>query len=63
MLEKIMDAYTFAGCNQSALYISASERLYEINHSPELAHQLAILFIGNNDLEKGRLVPSDGFSG
>ena len=52
LLEKIIDTYTFAGCNQSALYLTASERLYEINQSSELAHQLAKLFIGKNDLEK-----------
>jgi len=52
LLEKIIDAYTFAGCNQSAFYITVSERLYEIDPSSELAHQLAVLFIGRNDLEK-----------
>jgi len=52
LIEKIVDTYTFAGCNQSALYIAASERLYEINQSSELAHQLAVLFIGKNDLKK-----------
>ena len=52
LLEKIIDTYTYAGCNQSALYITASERLYEINQSSDLAHQLAMHFIGKNDLEK-----------
>ena len=51
-LEKIIDSYTAAGCNQSALYLTVSERLFELNHSSELAHQLAVLFIGRNDLEK-----------
>ena len=52
MLEKIIDAYTFAGCKQSALYSTASEKLYEIAPSSQSAHQLAVLFIGRNDLEK-----------
>ena len=52
LLEKIIDAYTFAGCNQSALYITASEELYKINPGSESAHQLAVLFIGRNDLEQ-----------
>jgi hypothetical protein len=51
-LEKIIDAYTFARCDQSALYLSANERLYELNPGSELAHKLAVLFIGQNDLEK-----------
>jgi len=52
LIEKIIDAYTLAGCNQSALYLAASEKLYEIDQSSELAHQLALLFIGKDDLEK-----------
>lgn len=52
LINKIIDAYTFAGCNQSALYLTASEKLYEIDQSSELAHKLAVLFIGKNDLEK-----------
>jgi Flp pilus assembly protein TadD len=52
LLVKIADAYTSAGCNQSALYITVSEGLYKIDPSSELAHQLAVLFIGRNDLEK-----------
>jgi len=52
LLKKIADAYTSAGCNQSALYITVSEGLYKIDPSSELAHQLAVLFIGRNDLEK-----------
>jgi tetratricopeptide (TPR) repeat protein len=52
LLEKMINSYTFAGCNESALYIAASEKLYEIDPGPESAHQLAMLFIGRNDLEK-----------
>jgi len=52
LLEKIINSYTFAGCNKSALYTSASEKLYEIDPGSESAHNLALLFIGRNDLEK-----------
>ncbi|MDF1575867.1 MAG: hypothetical protein P1P86_11825 [Bacteroidales bacterium] len=52
LLEKITKAYTYAGCGQSALYIAASEKLYEIDPGPEPAHQLALLFIGRNELDK-----------
>ena len=52
LLEKVVNSYTFAGCKQSDLYVAASEKLYEIDPSSESAHQLAVLFIGRNDLEK-----------
>jgi len=52
LLEKVINSYTFAGCKQSDLYVAASEKLYEIDPGSELAHQLAELFIGRNDLEK-----------
>jgi len=52
LLKTIIEAYTFGGCKQSALYASASENLYELDPNSESAHQLAVLFIGKNDLEK-----------
>jgi tetratricopeptide (TPR) repeat protein len=52
LLEKIIDSYSFAGCNESALYTAASEKLYEVDPGSESAHKLAMLFIGKNDLEK-----------
>ncbi|MCD4709740.1 MAG: hypothetical protein K8R52_02765, partial [Bacteroidales bacterium] len=52
LLEKVINSYTFAGCTQSDLYIAASEKLYEIDPGPESAHNLAMLFISRNDLEK-----------
>lgn len=51
-LEKIIKAYTFADCDQSELCIAASEKLYELEPGPERAHQLALFFIGRNNLEK-----------
>lgn len=52
LLEKVINSYTFAGCKESELYILASEELFEINPGPESAHQLAMLFISRNDLER-----------
>ncbi|RLD91095.1 MAG: hypothetical protein DRJ29_14550 [Bacteroidetes bacterium] len=52
LLEKVITSYTFAGCKQSDLYALASEKLYEIDPGPESAHQLAMLFISRNDLER-----------
>jgi hypothetical protein len=52
LLKKIIHSYSYAGCEQSALYTSASEKLYELEPGSESAHQLALLFISRNDLEK-----------
>ena len=52
LLEKMINYYTSAGCKQSDLYVAASEKLFEVAPSPESAHNLAVLFIGRNDLEK-----------
>ncbi len=52
LLEKVIKFYTSAGCKQSDLYAIASENLYEIDPGSESAHQLAMLFISRNDLER-----------
>ena len=52
LLEKVINSYTFAECKESELYILASEELYNINPGPESAHQLAMLFISRNDLDR-----------
>ncbi len=52
LLEKVINSYTFAGCKQSELYVLASEKIFEIDPGPESAHQLAMLFISRNDLER-----------
>ncbi len=52
LLEKIINTYTFAGCTQSALYSGAAEKLFELEPGSESAHNLAVLFIGRNDLQK-----------
>jgi len=52
LLEKIIHSYSLAGCEQSALYTAASEKLYDLDPGSESAHELALLFISRNDLEK-----------
>jgi hypothetical protein len=52
LLKKMIYYYTSTGCKQSDLYVAASEKLYQIAPGAESAHNLAVLFIGRNDLEK-----------
>jgi tetratricopeptide (TPR) repeat protein len=52
LLEKMIKYYSSAGCKQSDLYVAACEKYFEINPDSESAHDLAVLFIGRNDLEK-----------
>lgn len=52
LLEKIIKTYASAECNESALYIDASEKLFELDPGSAAAHNLAILFIGRNELDK-----------
>jgi tetratricopeptide (TPR) repeat protein len=52
LLEKMITYYTSTDCKQSDLYTAASEKLFELDPGPESAHNLAILFIGKEDLEK-----------
>lgn len=52
LLEKMISSYSYAGCNQSDLYAAASEKLYELDPSAESAHNLALFFIGRDDLDK-----------
>ena len=67
LLEKMIKYYSSAGCKQSDFYVAASEKLHEIHPGPESAHQLAVLFIGRDDLEKAayylQLAASDGSLG
>ena len=52
LLLKVIDSYTFVGCKDSELYVLASEERFKIDPGPESAHQLAMLFISRNDLER-----------
>jgi hypothetical protein len=51
-LKKVISYYTSTGCTKSDFYTTASEKLYELEPGPESAHNLAILFISKDDLEK-----------
>ncbi len=51
-LEKVITFYTAAGCDRSDLYVTVSEKMYEIEPGPKSAHNLAILFIAKNDFHK-----------
>jgi len=55
LLEKMIHYYTSARCKQSDLYVAASEKLFELGPNSDLAHELAVLFIGRNDLKKAAL--------
>lgn len=52
LLKKIIQTYASTGCKDATLYTAASEQLYELDPGSESAHQLAMLFIGKEDLEK-----------
>jgi len=64
LLQKMIKYYTSADCKQSDLYVAASEKLYEVAPGPESAHQLAVLFISRDNLEKAsyylKLAVADG---
>jgi len=51
-LEKVITFYTASGCDRSDLYVTVSEKMYEIEPGPKSAHNLAILFIAKNDYHK-----------
>lgn len=52
LLEMMINYYSSADCEQSDLYVAASEKLFVIDPGSESAHNLAVLFIGKSDLEK-----------
>jgi tetratricopeptide (TPR) repeat protein len=51
-LDKLIKFYSASGCDRADLYVSASEKLYEIEPGPESAHNLAVLFITKNEYTK-----------
>lgn len=65
LLDLMLNSYTSAGCKQSSVYSAAAETNYELRPDSESAHQLAVLFIGRNDLEKAtrylKMAVVDGF--
>jgi hypothetical protein len=51
-LERLVRLYADQGCKESDIYAAASENLMKLNPGPVAAHDLALLFIGRNDLQK-----------
>ncbi len=51
-LEKLINFYSQSGCDQTDLYVAASEQMYVIEPGPKSAHQLARLFMIRNDYPK-----------
>jgi len=51
-LQNVITFYTVSGCDREDLYVSAAEKMYELDPGPESAHNLAILFISKNDYRK-----------
>jgi hypothetical protein len=51
-LNKLLRSYGDLGCVKSDIYAEASENLLKLNPGPHAAHELALLFISRNDLQK-----------
>ena len=51
LLEKMIDYYENSGCEESDLYLAATENLYRMDPDSESAHELALLYIGREELE------------
>ncbi len=51
-LKMLLGLYGNLGCEGSEVYASASENLMRLNPDPVAAHDLAVLFINRNDLQK-----------
>ena len=51
-LEQLLSVYSLLGCDRADMYVAASESLYQMEPSPEAAHELGLLFISKNDFEK-----------
>ena len=51
-LNKVINFYYESGCDRADLYVRASEKLYQINPSPESAYNVARLFVAKEEYEK-----------
>jgi tetratricopeptide (TPR) repeat protein len=51
-LKKMIDFYYTSGCDRSDMYVMASEKLYEIEPSPEAAYNLAHLLVIKNEYDR-----------
>jgi hypothetical protein len=51
-LNRLIRLYVDQGCGASDIFVAASESLLQLNPGPVAAHDLALLFISRNDLQK-----------
>jgi tetratricopeptide (TPR) repeat protein len=51
LLENMVKYYSNAGCRQSDLYMAAAVKLFDEDPNSESAHELALLFVGKDDLD------------
>ncbi len=51
-LQKVITFYTATGCDRSDLYVTATEKMYQLEPGPESAHNLARLFMQKADYQK-----------
>jgi tetratricopeptide (TPR) repeat protein len=62
-LEKLVNFYSQSGCDQTDLYVAASEQMYAIEPGPKSAHQLARLFMIRNDYPKASVYLKEAVRG
>jgi tetratricopeptide (TPR) repeat protein len=51
-LEKLTGFYQTSGCDRSEIFADASELLYSMDPGPEAAHNLGLVFVAREELEK-----------
>lgn len=61
--ETVIYSYNPLECDRSAVVTAASENLYQIAPGPESAHNLALLFIAGNDLQKADFYLKEALNG
>jgi hypothetical protein len=61
--ETIIYAYSPLECEPSPVFTAASENLYRLAPGPESAHNLALLFIAGNDLQKADFYLKEALKG
>lgn len=62
-LERVINTYASAGCDDSEFYFKATESFYELEPGPESAHDLAIYFITRDDLQKAAYFLKEALQG
>lgn len=62
-LETVLASYNPVECESSGIIVTASENLYNLAPGPESAHNLAILFITGNNLERAAFYLKEALKG